>query len=121
MPLFGNRADRLQKRLVILSKLCIIFYEECFSARCVRKSVLWMRRREGRESKTKEEQLEMKKTVALLLVLAMVFGLDNGKFQGPRNETEARLLTEQQTRWLLEGLKIEQPKAIREGKPGILY
>ena len=47
--------------------------------------------------------------------------LDNGKFQWPRNETEARLLTEQQTRWLLEGLKIEQPKAIREGKPGILY
>ena len=47
--------------------------------------------------------------------------LDNGKFQWPRNETEARLLTEQQTRWLLEGLKIEQPKAIREGKPRIFY
>ena len=47
--------------------------------------------------------------------------LDNGKFQWPRNEREARLLTEQQTRWLLEGLQIEQPKAIREGKPGILY
>ena len=47
--------------------------------------------------------------------------LDNGKFQWPRNETEAKLLTPQQTRWLLEGLKIEQPKAIREGKPGILY
>ena len=47
--------------------------------------------------------------------------LDNGKFQWPRNETEARLLTEQQTRWLLEGLKIEQPQAIREGKPGIFY
>ena len=47
--------------------------------------------------------------------------LDNGKFQWPRNETEAKLLTEQQTRRLLEGLKIEQPQAIREGKPGILY
>ena len=47
--------------------------------------------------------------------------LDNGKFQWPRNETEARLLTEQQTRWLLEGLKIEQPQAICEGKPGIFY
>ena len=47
--------------------------------------------------------------------------LDNGRFQWPRNETEARLLTLQQTRWLLEGLKIEQPKAIRDGKPGILY
>ena len=24
-------------------------------------------------------------------------------------------------RWLLEGLEIEQPKAIRESKPGVLY
>ena len=47
--------------------------------------------------------------------------LDNGMFQWPRNETEALMLTPQQTRWLLEGLKIEQPKAIREGKPGALY
>ena len=47
--------------------------------------------------------------------------LDNGRFQWPRNETEAKLLTPQQARWLLEGLKIEQPKAIRDGKPGILY
>lgn len=47
--------------------------------------------------------------------------LDNGKFQWPRNETEALLLTPQQTRWLLEGLKIEQPEVIREGKPSVLY
>ena len=47
--------------------------------------------------------------------------LDNGRFQWQRNESEALLLTPQQTRWLLEGLKIEQPKAIREGKPSILY
>ena len=47
--------------------------------------------------------------------------LDNGSFQRPRNETEAQLLTSQQTRWLLEGLKIEQPKAIREGKPSHFY
>ena len=47
--------------------------------------------------------------------------LDNGRFQWPRNETEALLLTSQQIRWLLEGLKIEQPKAICEGKPGALY
>ena len=46
---------------------------------------------------------------------------DNGRFQWPRNETEARLLTPQQTRWLLEGLTIEQPKAIREGKTGMIY
>ena len=47
--------------------------------------------------------------------------LDNGCFQWPRSEMEAKLLTQQQVRWLLEGLKIEQPKAIREGKPGALY
>ncbi len=47
--------------------------------------------------------------------------LDNGCFQLPRSEMEAKLLTPQQVRWLLEGLKIEQPKAIREGKPGALY
>lgn len=47
--------------------------------------------------------------------------LDNGRFQWPRTETEARLLTSQQKRWLLEGLMIEQPKAIKEGKPGAIY
>ena len=47
--------------------------------------------------------------------------LDNGNFQWPRNETEARLLTPQQTRWLLEGLMIEQPRAIKDGKPGAIY
>ena len=47
--------------------------------------------------------------------------LDNGSFQWPRNETEARLLSPQQTRWLLEGLKIDQPRAIREGSRSIFY
>ena len=47
--------------------------------------------------------------------------LENGSIQWPGNETEAQLLTSQQTRWLLEGLKIEQPKAIREGKPSHFY
>lgn len=47
--------------------------------------------------------------------------LNNGRFQWSRNETEALLLTPQQTRWLLEGLKIEQPKAIHEGKKSVLY
>ena len=47
--------------------------------------------------------------------------LDNGQFQWPRNETEAKLLTPQQTRWLLEGLTIDQPKAIRGGQPGLIY
>ena len=47
--------------------------------------------------------------------------LNNGQFQWPRNETEAKLLTPQQTRWLLEGLTIDQPKAIRDGQPGLIY
>lgn len=47
--------------------------------------------------------------------------LNNGGFQWPRTETEARKLSAQQVRWLLEGLSVEQPKAIREGRPGVLY
>lgn len=40
--------------------------------------------------------------------------LDNGRFQWPRNASEVRPLTRQEYRWLLEGLSIEQPKAIRQ-------
>jgi transposase len=47
--------------------------------------------------------------------------LDNGSFKWPRSETEARKLSKQQIRWLLEGLAIEQPKAIKESHPGIVY
>ena len=47
--------------------------------------------------------------------------LDNGAFRWPRNETEAKLLTEQERRWLFEGLELEQPKAIKPGVRGILY
>ena len=36
-----------------------------------------------------------------------------GRFQWPRNASEARLLSRQEFRWLLEGLAIDQPKAIR--------
>ena len=37
--------------------------------------------------------------------------LEQGVYQWPRSETEVRKLTPQQYRWLMEGLKIEQPKA----------
>ena len=37
--------------------------------------------------------------------------LERGSFQWPRNGDEARQLTEQQYRWLMEGLSVEQPKA----------
>lgn len=47
--------------------------------------------------------------------------LDNGRYRFPRTETEARQLSEQQLRWLLEGLEIEQKKAIKQGKRGAIY
>lgn len=37
--------------------------------------------------------------------------LEDGNFQWPRSEEEARELTPQQYRWLMEGLKVDQPKA----------
>ena len=37
--------------------------------------------------------------------------LESGSFQWPRNGEEARQLTPQQYRWLMEGLSVEQPKA----------
>ena len=42
--------------------------------------------------------------------------LDHGSFQWPRNRSEAAELTGQQYRWLMEGLSIKQPKAIRPGE-----
>ena len=39
--------------------------------------------------------------------------LERGVYQWPRNEQEAREITQQQYRWLMEGLKVEQPKAHR--------
>ena len=42
--------------------------------------------------------------------------LSNGRFQWPRNETKLRKLEPQSFRLLMEGLQIEQPKAIRKGK-----
>lgn len=40
--------------------------------------------------------------------------LNNGSFQWPRSEAQLRLLDPQTFRWLMEGLKIDQPKAIRK-------
>ena len=36
-----------------------------------------------------------------------------GRYQWPRNAAETRRLTRQEFRWLMEGLEIEQPKAIK--------
>ena len=47
--------------------------------------------------------------------------LSNGAFQWPRSEAELRRLDNQTFRWLMEGLKIEQPKAIRKGAKKDLF
>ena len=47
--------------------------------------------------------------------------LENGRFQWPRTEGEVKTLTSQQFRWLIEGLEIEQPKAIKSAKAGDLF
>ena len=38
-----------------------------------------------------------------------------GRYRWPRNAAEARPLTRQEFRWLMEGLEIDQPKAIKAG------
>ena len=47
--------------------------------------------------------------------------LENGNFKWPRTPDQARRLTRQEFRWLMEGLTIDQPKAIREARPGEIY
>ena len=45
------------------------------------------------------------------LFLLLYKRLESGSFQWPRKESEARALTPQQYRWLMEGLSVDQPKA----------
>ena len=40
--------------------------------------------------------------------------LEKSRFQWPRSHEEVRLLTNQELRWLLEGLSIDQPKAVKK-------
>ena len=47
--------------------------------------------------------------------------LEDGRYQWPRTETELKELTFQQFRWLMEGLEIEQKKAIKPGQRKCLY
>ena len=47
--------------------------------------------------------------------------LENGRFRWPRTEDEVKKLSYQQFRWLIEGLEIEQPKAIKNAKLGDLF
>lgn len=43
--------------------------------------------------------------------------LENGKFQWPRSEDEASEISEQQFRWLTEGLSIEPRKVVHKVQP----
>ena len=40
--------------------------------------------------------------------------LENGKFQWPRTQEDVRKISVQEYRWLLEGLSIDQPKAVKK-------
>lgn len=62
--------------------------------------------------------------INVYILMAMVFALlykriDNGKLQWPRTEEDVRSLTQQELRWLLEGLSLSQPKAIMNSAKGI--
>ena len=45
--------------------------------------------------------------------------LENGHFSWPRNEQEVRNLTREQFVWLLQGLSVDQPKAIKKIDGGV--
>lgn len=45
--------------------------------------------------------------------------LENGKLKWPRQKSEVKQLSNQQVRWLLEGLSIDQPRAIRQAVKGV--
>jgi len=45
--------------------------------------------------------------------------LENGRFRWPRSEQEAKEITSQQLRWLLEGLSVEQKKVIGKSEARI--
>ena len=47
--------------------------------------------------------------------------IENGHLQWPKDQDEVKKLTSQELRWLLEGLSIQQPKAIKPAKTGYLY
>lgn len=45
--------------------------------------------------------------------------LEDGHFNWPRNEQEVRNLTREQFVWLMQGLSIDQPKAIKKIQGGV--
>ena len=47
--------------------------------------------------------------------------LNNGRFQWPRTEADLRLLDKRSFRWLMEGLSVDQRKAIRKCNQKDMY
>jgi len=43
--------------------------------------------------------------------------LENGRFQWPADQTQVRHISPKEFRWLLEGLTIDQPKAVKTVSP----
>lgn len=43
--------------------------------------------------------------------------LENSRFQWPRNQEDVRSISQQEFRWLLEGLAIDQPKVVQRIQP----
>ena len=44
--------------------------------------------------------------------------LESGKYKWPRDSNEAKLITQKEFRWLMEGLSIDQKTAIKPAKKG---
>ena len=53
------------------------------------------------------------------VLLYKVLEKDAGRYFWPRNASEAKPITRQEFKWLMEGLSIEQPRAIRQIPKGI--
>lgn len=45
--------------------------------------------------------------------------LENGNFKWPRSQSDVKPLTIQEFKWLMEGLEVNQPKAIKPAIPGL--
>ena len=43
--------------------------------------------------------------------------LEDGRFQWPQAEEDVRKISERELRWLLEGLSVDQPKAVKNVYP----
>ena len=52
-------------------------------------------------------------------VLLFYKRLENGRFNWPRSEQEVRNLTREQYVWLMQGLSVDQPKAIKKLDGGV--